>query len=517
MEPTKKQKSIKLNFVMNALLSISSFVFPIITFPYISRILLPLGTGKVQAATSVVAYFNIFAQLGIPTYGIRACARVRDNREELTRTAHELLMINLIMSAITYVFLFLAIAFIPAFREEKTLYLITSSTILLNSIGMEWLYKALEQYTYITVRSVIFKFIAMGFMFLLVHEQKDYVIYGAISIFAASASNVLNFINARKYIDMKPVGNYNMKRHLKLVGIFLAMSCATTVYTNLDTVMLRFMKGEEEVGLYGAAVKIKNVLISVVTSLGAVLLPRVSYYIENKMMDEFKKVTAKALNFVFVVAGGASVYFLLMAAPCILLVSGDSFRGSILPMQIIIPTVLIIGLSNILGIQMLVPLGKEKSLLWAEIGGAVIDMVLNAILIPRMNSAGAAVGTLVAEIFVTTYLFIYLREELRGVIRKIALWKIALSIAVSTLAMLGANYLAKVFLFDADPGQNKVLLWIGHSVESASFVSLAISFTVFCIVYLVMLIILKEGLTIELLREIREKIKSIGRRRHGKQ
>ena len=217
-----KKKSIKLNFIMNALLSVSNFIFPIITFPYVSRILTPVGTGKIATATSIISYFNIFAQLGIPTYGIRACARVRDNKEELTRTAHELLMINMIMSAITYVFLFVSIAVFPVLREEKTLYLISSATILLTSVGMEWLYKALEQYTYITVRSVIFKFIAMGLMFLLIHEQKDYVIYGALAIFAASASNILNFINVHKYIDLKPVGKYNMKRHLKPVGIFLA-------------------------------------------------------------------------------------------------------------------------------------------------------------------------------------------------------------------------------------------------------------------------------------------------------
>ena len=104
-----KQKSIKLNFLMNSLLSISSIIFPIITFPYISRILTNVGTGKIATATSVIAYFNIFAQLGIPTYGVRACAKVRDDKEKLTRTAHELLMINLIMSAFMYVLLFFAI------------------------------------------------------------------------------------------------------------------------------------------------------------------------------------------------------------------------------------------------------------------------------------------------------------------------------------------------------------------------------------------------------------------------
>ena len=107
---------------------------------------------------------------------------------------------------------------------------------------MEWLYKALEQYTYITVRSIIFKLIALVSMFILVHKQNDYVIYGGISIFATSASNICNLINAHKFISTRPLRSYNFKRHLKPIGIFFAMACATTIYTHLDTLMLGFMR-----------------------------------------------------------------------------------------------------------------------------------------------------------------------------------------------------------------------------------------------------------------------------------
>ena len=282
-------KSLKSNFIMNAILTMSQFIFPLITFPYVSRILLPEGTGKVSFATSIISYFAIFAQLGIPTYGIRACAKVRDNKEELSRTVQELFIINLIMSGIAYVALLGAIAVIPRLHQEKELILIVSLTILFNAIGMEWLYKALEQYTYITIRSIIFKFIALLAMFALIHQQSDYVIYGGISIFASSASNIFNFLHAHKYISLKPLGQYNFQRHLKAVVIFFAMSCATTIYTHLDTVMLGFMTSDVEVGYYNAAVKIKTILVSIVTSLGVVLLPRASYYVEHKMSVNFKR------------------------------------------------------------------------------------------------------------------------------------------------------------------------------------------------------------------------------------
>ena len=338
--PKIEKNSIKKNFFMNVLLTLSTFIFPLITFPYVSRVLTPIGTGKVAMATSFIQYFVMFAMLGIPTYGVRAVAKVRDNREKLTKTVHELLIISGITSLIAYVILFACIPTIPKLAAEKPLYYLMSSTILLNCIGIEWMYRGLEQYTYITVRSIIFKFIALVAMFLFIHNQGDYIIYAATTIVASSLSYVLNFVNARKYIDMKWVGGYDFKPHFKAVAIFLAMAVATTVYTHLDTVMLGFMTTDTDVGYYNAAVKIKNVLVSIVTSLGVVLLPRASYYVETNRMKEFKIISAKALDFVMVAALPVTVYFIYFARQGIMLLSGEAYMGSIQPMQILMPTII---------------------------------------------------------------------------------------------------------------------------------------------------------------------------------
>ena len=294
----KKNISLKKNFIMNMILTMSSFIFPLITFPYVSRILLAEGTGKVSFATSLISYFTLFSQLGVPTYGIRVCASVRDNKEELSRTVQELFIIRFITTFVSYIAFAIVLLTVPRLQADRTLYIVVSFNIFFTFIGMEWLYKALEQYTYITVRSIAFKFVALVAMFMLIHEKSDYVIYGGITILAASASNIFNFLNLHKYINIKPIGNYDLKRHLKPVLIFFAMSCATTIYTHLDTLMLGFMATDTDVGYYSAAVKIKNILVSIITSVGAVLLPRVSYYIKNGQMDSFKKVTSKALHFI---------------------------------------------------------------------------------------------------------------------------------------------------------------------------------------------------------------------------
>ena len=414
---------------MNAILSISGFIFPLISFPYVSRILLPDGTGRVNFATSLINYFCMLAMLGVPTYGIRACAQVRDDKLKLSRTAHELLFINLFMSLVSYAILAGALLFVPRLFEDRILYIIVSATILFTAIGMEWLFRALEQYSYITIRSLIFKAIAVIAMFLLIHEQKDYVIYGGISIFAASASNILNFFHARRYIFMHPLGEYNIRRHFKPVLVFFAMACATTIYTNLDNVMLGFMTSNTEVGFYTAAVKIKVVLVAVVTSLGNVLLPRVSYYIQHGQMEEFRRVCRKALNFVFLAATPLSLYFILFAKNGIYLLSGSAYGGAIVPMQIIMPTVLLIGLTGIMGIQVLVPLGKEKYVLYSEIAGAIVDLILNWFLIPVLGASGAAIGTLVAEFVVFCVQFYVLRKELLQTFQNIKYLKILIGMA----------------------------------------------------------------------------------------
>ena len=431
----KKPVSVKKNFIMNAILTVSTFIFPLITFPYISRVLLSAGTGRVSFARSVIAYFGMIAALGIPTYGIRACAKVRDDKEKLSRTAQELLIINLIMSLVAYALLALAIIFVPKLQAERTLLVIVSATIIFTTIGMEWLFKAMEQYTYITVRSIIFNAVALVLMFLLVHTQSDYILYGAITIFASSLGNILNIIQARKYIQLKPLGNYNLKQHLKPVLVFFAMAAATTVYTNLDQVMLGFMKTDVDVGFYHAAVRIKEILVAIVTSLGAVLLPRVSYYIQNGMMEEFRRITKKAINFVFLFASPLMVYFIIFAKEGVLLLSGSDFLGAVIPMQILMPTVLFIGLTGLLGIQILVPLGREKMVLYSVILGALVDLVINALLIPKMGASGAAVGTLIAEaVVLVMQLFVLRKDNIVEAFAPIQYWKIVIAIVAGSAA-----------------------------------------------------------------------------------
>lgn len=472
--------SIRKNFLLNCILTATSILFPMITFPYVSRILLPGGMGKVALAISVVAYFDLFAQLGIPTYGVRACARVRGDRTQLTRTAHELLVINLVTTLISYVALFIAIATVPKLREEKLLYLVVSSTMFLSAAGMEWLYKAMEQYSYITLRSVFFKILSLISMFLLIHEQSDYVLYGFTCILANSASNLCNFFCIRKLIGTKPVGGYCFRRHLKPVFTFFAFACATTVYTNLDSVMLGFLRSDDEVGIYNSAVKIKSVLVSVVTSLGVVILPRASNYIEQGKREEFWRISKKSLNFVLLMSLPLCLYFMLYSRTSIYLLSGGAFENSILPMRLIMPTLVFIGITNVLGIQILVPLLKEKIVLYSTVAGALTNLVFNLTLIPKFGVVGAAIGTVVAEFAVLIVQLLAIRTIKPDLFSDIRFFKIALALLSAVIAAVWT-------------------LFVGWS----NIVTLFVSALLFFGVYAIVLLLTKEPFVISLILPIK--------------
>lgn len=427
-----KIRSVKFNFIMNFILTASSFIFPLITYPYISRVLLVDGNGQISFATSVLSYFSMFASLGIPTYGIRACAQIRDDKIELTKTVQELLILNLISTAITYLAFFLSLVTIPIFREDKNLLLINSLSLILNTIGVNWFYSALEQYSYITVRSLAFKILSIIFMFLLVHRQDDYLVYAAITVLATGGSNILNFIHLRHYISLKPVGHYDLSKHLKPIFLFFGSAVASSIYTNLDMVMLRFLSNVTEVGYYQVAVKVKMLLTTLVTSLGAVLLPRLSYYVKQGKDEEFKNITVKALNFILIFASAITVYFIIFAKETVLVLSGSAFLNAVLPLQIIMPSILFIGLSYVTGLQILIPLMKEKQMMISYIIASMFDFILNLLIIPHWKASGAAFSTAFAELCVLIVQCCYLIPLLRSIIRRISFIKITVSLFISS-------------------------------------------------------------------------------------
>lgn len=488
-----KIRSVKFNFIMNFILTASSILFPLITAPYILRVLQAEGNGRVDFASSVMTCFMMFASLGIPTYGIRTCAKVRDDKEELSNTVQELMIINTVTMALTYIAFLVLVFLVPQFAEEKTLLFINSISMVLNVIGVTWFYNAIEQYAYITACSIAFKLASILLMFLLVKNPEDYVKYGAITVFAASGSYILNFWNLRKHIRFKKTRPYRFRVHLRPILVFFSMSAAINVYTNLDTTMLGIMKDKAEVGYYSAGIKIKNLLVSLTTSLGAVLLPRLSYYIEKGEQKAFQETVSKAFNFVLILGSAVTVYFIVMAQEALLLLGGDGYSASVTPMQILMPTVLLIGLSNITGMQILTPYGQENKVLVSIVGGAVLDFVLNLALIPNYGASGAAFATLLAELLVLVVQCYYLRQLLKEIVRYIPFWKYIVAVGAGTVLMLAVKHWIQI-----------PQLFSGTGTLQAFF-ELAVTAVVFFGGEGIALILVKEPFVMEMLEKIIKK------------
>ncbi len=426
-----KTHSIRYNFLMNFILTASNFIFPLISFPYVSRVLTASGNGKVAFAASAANYFMLVASLGIPTYGVRACAQVRDDKDELSRTVQELLFINLVTTLTVLVLYVTSIIVVPKFAAERELFIINGVSIVLNMFGMNWLYQALEQYDYITARSVGFKLISLVLMLLFVHSQNDYVIYGAISVFAAVGSNILNIYRSRKFITYRRFESYNIARHLRPIFLLFAQTVAVSIYSNLDIVMIGFMREPDQVGFYNAAMRIKSILLSLVTSLANVLLPRMSYYVKENLHDEFILLMGKALRFTLLLSCTVCSVFVFFARESMVFLAGDGYLGAVPAMQAAVLAVIPNGLTGVLGIQVLVPLQREHQLLKSVIVGAVVDFALNLVMIPTLGATGASISTLVAESSVLAYQMMSCRDLLKQ-----ATWKAAMLKYMATAIVL---------------------------------------------------------------------------------
>ncbi len=398
---------------MNVILNISNMVFPLITYPYVARALLVEANGRLSFAQSVISYFTLFATLGITTYGIKVTAQARDNKEDLSRRVQELVILNIFTTFIAFVALGIAIIFVGRLRQEWALLLIYSANMLLNVVGLNWMYVGLEKFDYITIRSIVFKFISLILMFIFVHKPTDCYIYACITVFATVGSNILNLINARKYITFKPVGNYNIKKHLKPTLMLFSTFLASNVYMNLDNTMLGFIKGNYEVGIYYTAVRIQVILGTFVTSVTAVLLPRMSYYYEKGQTSTLKRTLKKSYRVLLMASIPVVVFCIIFARECILVIAGPDYVDAIVPTQVIMSCIIMMVITNLIGVQILIPSGKEKKYMHAVIIGAVVDLALNSFMIPLWGALGAAIATLVAQTAQAVFQIIIARDYVK--------------------------------------------------------------------------------------------------------
>ena len=439
--------SLKQNIALNLFRTLLSLLFPLITFPYASRILLPEGIGQVAFARSVIDYFIIIATLGISTYGIREIAKVRDNREQLSKISREIITINMVSTAVSYLLLFIAIFFIPKLTDYRLLLIVISSKILFTALGLDWLYGGMEDYKYITTRAVAFQILSIILLFVFVHHPEDYLKYASIAVFSNIGSNVCNWIHSKKYIDLLIRTKLELKKHLKPIFTLFAMAVVTKIYVVLDVTMLGFLCSDWDVGIYTAAVKVNKVVLSLVVASCTVIMPRLSYYSEKNELKKFNDLTYKGFNILLLVSLPSCIGLSLVSYHVIMLFSGQHYVAAVPAMRIMNPIILIIGLSNFIGMQLFMPLRKEKYTLYSVICGAVVNFSMNLCLIPRYQAFGAAVSTLCAETAVTGVQLFLARDiiDLKSLFRQFIVYLFD-SAVMSLPVLIVIRHIENVFL-----------------------------------------------------------------------
>ena len=388
--------------------SLVTLLFPIIVYPYVSRVLQPEGVGLYNLAYGVLEYFILFANLGVPLLGTRVVAKYKNDPNEMRERCGNIFYINLITTLVAFVAFVLFAWFSPGIKEHFVLYFVVGFQILSFCLNVEWYYQGIENFKYIAIRNLIIKVICIVCIYIFVNTKDDVMIYAMIMMFSTFGYSIINFLKFVKDTKMK-MSFKGTKALFKsiLVGFFIY--AASKINTNADVVMLGFMTGEVgqfNVGIYTNATKIINMIISIIIAVNLVIMPRITAMLKDDENGAMK-VLNKLFGIVFIMSLTMAVGLYFVAEEVILVFSGELYAESVLTMRIMCVNICLIAFSNFFGVQVLYSKNKEKYTATAVLIGASVNIIINALLIPKMLYNGAAIATIIsnAVIVLIEYLF----------------------------------------------------------------------------------------------------------------
>ncbi|QQL51233.1 flippase [Mucilaginibacter ginkgonis] len=399
----------KKNYFFNLCLSISNLLFPIISFPYVSKIIGPNGVGKVQFITSYAQYFGLIAALGIPVYGIREIAKNKHDRLKLNTVFSELSVIYFFTSIILTVVYFISILCVTSFKADLNLYIWSASFIILSFTSVDWFYEGLEQFKAVAIRSMLVRVGSLILMFILIKSGKDYFWYLMIMVITNIANNGINMLRLHKAVSLTFTG-LSLKKHFKPLLYIFSTTIATSMYTMFDTVLLGLLANTHAVGLYTAAVKLSKISLPIVVSSGMVLVPGLAKNLAAKNLKEVQKTLDKSFAFTSLISIPICVGLAVLAPEFITAFSSVKFLDATFSMQIMALLPIIIGFGYFFGFQILVPDSKDKQMLFCVLGGVAASLVLNFVLVPRFEYLGAALANVISELIVTILMFLYVKR-----------------------------------------------------------------------------------------------------------
>ncbi|HWV73748.1 MAG TPA: flippase [Pseudosphingobacterium sp.] len=395
--------SIKKNAFFNILLAVSQILFPLITFPYISRILQPQGVGAYTFVDSYTQYFVLIAALGIPVYGMREIAKTRHSLAERSKVFSELIILHLFITlCITLVYIG-SFLLIPRLQPYTDLFWIGSTLLLSSAFLIEWFYQGMEKFPFITIRTLLIRFASIICIFLVIKKKSDVTYYYVINCTAVLLNAVINLWYSKRFVKFS-ISALEIKRHFKPLMFIFSSAIVSSVYTLLDSVILGFLTNVAQVGYYTTAVKLSKILIMLLAAFTTVLVPPLSLAFKENRSQDAKQLLQKSFDYVAFIGVPLSVGLYIIAKPLVLLFSGSSFLPAVNSLRLLAPTILFIGLSYVFGMQVLNPTGNERYFFLATFIGMIVSISANLLLIPWMEQLGAAITNLLVEFTVMAIL-----------------------------------------------------------------------------------------------------------------
>lgn len=394
--------SVKRNIVYNTILNILNVLFPFITTPYVSRILGVHNIGVVNFAHTYTSYFSLFALLGIPIYGMREIAKHAHDSEKRSLIFSELFLLSCISTLIFSSIYIVTILVIPVLYQNYIFLLITGISLFLTPINIDWFFSGREKFKLITIRSLLVKVVSICGLFIFVKKRQDIIPYLLLSLTASLLNYCWNFGYLLKKEVTFQFKGLRPQRHLASILVLFVSNIAISVYTMLNTLMLGFLSDYTQVGYYTSSIKMSKVILPVVTSMSPVMIARINTI---KGDGGNKKQIVELLNrsfmIIMILAIPAVIGLIAITSRFVPFFFGTEFIPAISSMKLLALLIVIIGMSNLFGFQVLVALGHEKKFLSAVLLGTFSSFILNVLLIRRYGSLGASIASVLSEIIVT--------------------------------------------------------------------------------------------------------------------
>ena len=402
--------STKKNAAYNVAYRMFSVFLPLVTAPYLSRTVGTDGVGLYSLAWSVSYVFCLIGMLGLNDYGVRAIAKVRDNREELDRTFSSIWQMQLLVAGITLLFWFGYVFLVAGEEKIIALHLTWMSVSCLCSF--DWCLMGLDQFRPIALRNTFVKLAAAACVFLFVRKKEDLWIYAMVWSLATLIGNLSCITTLRGRVSYHRVPMRESLKHLGPCAVLFISVMAVNIYRTMDKVMVSTIAGVAENGLYENAEKIIYCLSGFISAIGTVMLPKVSHMVRNGETDRILKHIDKSMNLVIAMVSAMAFGVAAVADRFAPLFYGEDFAYSGTLMAPLAFTLIMIGFANVIRTQVVLPQNRDSIFVKSVCCGAAVNLIANVLLIPGMKSMGAVIGTLLAEMTVPVVQFILLRKEL---------------------------------------------------------------------------------------------------------